>query len=171
MTVAATQGDRGPRGSGPGDGGPGDSGPRDGGSGGSDPGDSRSGRLLLGGWLLYTLSWITPSIDGRQFGVVAFVESVRFGWSLLTTDNLLPGVAVMLGWLANFSLLPRLPNWLRVVATLAPWLAFAVVLAKLPVRPSLPGRAAFFLYFYPWAAGIALIHVARSGQAPTGVLR
>jgi len=128
-------------------------------------------RLLLAGWLLYALSWITPSIDGRQFGAVAFVESVRFGWNLLTTDSILPGVAVMLGWLANFSLLPRLPNWLRVVATIAPWLAFAVVLAKLPVRPSLPGRAAFFLYFYPWAAGIALIHAARPGQAPTGALR
>ena len=136
-------------------------------------GHSGNGRLLLTGWLLYTLSWITPSIDGRQFGAVAFVESVRFGWNLLTTDSILPGVAVMLGWLANFSLLPRLPNWLRVVATIAPWLAFAVVLAKLPVRPSLPGRAAFFLYFYPWAAGIALIHGARSRQAsaPTGALR
>ena len=143
MTAAATQGDRG--------------------SGGR--------RLLLSGWLLYALSWITPSIDGRQFGAVAFVESVRFGWNLLTTDSLLPGLAVMLGWLANFSLLPRLPNWLRVVATIAPWLAFAVVLAKLPVRPSLPGRAAFFLYFYPWAAGIALIHAAKPGQAPTGALR
>jgi len=167
MTIAATQGDRspshiGPRGSSPGDGGPDERGPGDRGS--------RSGRVLLAGWLLYTLSWVTPSIDGRQFGAVAFVESVRFGWNLLTTDNILPGVAVMLGWLANFSLLPRLPNRLRVVATLAPWLAFAVVLAKLPVRPSLPGRAAFFLYFYPWAAGIALIHAARA-RAPTGALQ
>ena len=134
-------------------------------------GHSGNRRLLLAGWLLYTLSWITPSIDGRQFGAVAFVESVRFGWNLLTTDSLLPGLAVMLGWLANFSLLPRLPNWLRIAATIAPWLAFAVVLAKLPVRPSLPGRAAFFLYFYPWAAGIALIHAAKPGQAPTGALR
>jgi hypothetical protein len=30
----------------------------------------------------------------------------------------------------------------------------------------LPGRAAFFLYFYPWAVGIALIHFARSRGAP-----
>jgi hypothetical protein len=162
MTTAVTQGHAGPRDSGPGDSGPGE----------RDAGDRGSGnrRLLLAGWLLYTLSWITPSIDGRQFGAVAFVESVRFGWNLLTTDSILPGLAVMLGWLANFSLLPRLPNWLRVVATIAPWLAFAVVLAKLPVRPSLPGRAAFFLYFYPWAAGIALIHAARPGH-PTGALR
>jgi hypothetical protein len=135
--------------------------------GASGPGARNCGsrRLLLAGWLLYALGWITPSIDGRQFGAVAFVESVRFGWNLLTTDNILAGVAVMSGWLANFSLLPRLPNWLRVVATIAPWLAFAVVLAKLPVRPSLPGRAAFFLYFYPWAVGIALIHAARSKGA------
>jgi hypothetical protein len=132
--------------------------------GGTDPGGrSRGGpRLLLAGWLLYCLSWITPSIDGRQFGAVAFVESVRFGWNLLTTDNILPGTAVMLGWLANFSILRRLPYWLRVAASIAPWLAFAVVLARLPVRPSLAGRAAFFLYFYPWAIGIALIHTARS---------
>jgi hypothetical protein len=137
------------------------------GQGGSGPGGgSGNQRLLLAGWLLYALSWLTPSIDGGQFGAVAFVESVRFSWNLLTTDNILPGVAVMLGWLANFSILPRMPNWLRVVAAVAPWLAFAVVLAKLPVRPSLPARAAFFLYFYPWALGIALIHFARSRGAP-----
>ena len=132
-----------------------------------------SRRLLLAGWLLYALSWLTPSIDGRQFGAVAFVESVRFSWNLLTAGNLVPGLCVLLGWLANFSILPRrLPRWLRVVAPIAPWLAFAVVLARLPVRPSLPGRAAFFLYFYPWAAGIALIHFARSrSQAPRGALR
>jgi hypothetical protein len=143
MTIAATRGGSGPVGRG-----------------------ARIRRLQIVGWVLYALSWLTPSIDGRQLGAVAFVESIRFGWNLLTTDNILPGVAVMLGWLANFSLLPRLPKWLRVVATIAPWLAFAVVLAKLPVRPSLPGRAAFFLYFYPWAAGIALIHFARSRGAP-----
>jgi hypothetical protein len=63
---------------------------------------------------------------------------------------------VMLGWLANFSVLPwRLPVWLRVVAIVAPWLAFAVVLAKVPAR------ATYFLYFYPWALGIALIQAAR----------
>jgi hypothetical protein len=123
-------------------------------------------RPALAGWLLYSLSWLTPSIDGRQFGAVAFVESVRWGWGLLTAGSLLAGACIMLGWLANFSILLRLPAWLRVVASLAPWLAFAVVLAKLPVRPSLPGRAAFFLYFYPWAVGIALIHASRLRCAP-----
>lgn len=61
----------------------------------------------------------------------------------------------MLGWLANFSLLLPLPCWLRIVAIIAPWLAFAAVLAEVPAR------AVFFLYFYPWALGIALIHAAR----------
>jgi hypothetical protein len=125
------------------------------------PGSHR--RLALAGWLLYAISWVTPSSDGRQVGAVAFVEAVKFACSLLATAtvcSVLLGLCVSLGWLANFSIFPRLPTWARVVASAAPWLSFAVVLAMLPVRPSLPARAAFFLYFYPWAAGIALIHIA-----------
>jgi hypothetical protein len=72
-----------------------------------------------------------------------------------STGSILAGLAVTLGWLANFSIFPRLPCWLRVIAIIAPWLAFAVALANLPAR------AAYFLYFYPWALGIALIHAAR----------
>ena len=125
------------------------------------PGGHR--RLALAGWLLYAISWVTPSSDGRQVGAVAFVEAVKFAWSLLTTGTVwsgLLGLCVSLGWLANFSIFLRLSTWARVVWSAAPWLSFAVVLAMLPVRPSLPARAAFFLYFYPWAAGIALIHLA-----------
>ena len=132
----------------------------------------RRQRWALAGWLLFALSWATPSIDGRQFGAVAFVESVRFAWNLLSTDNIALGLCVLAGWLANFSVGFRLPNWARIMACAAPWLAFAVVLLKLPVRPSLLGRAAFFLYFYPWAAGIALIHTAHLRKAPsTGALQ
>ena len=117
--------------------------------------------LLVAGWALYGLSWLTPSIDGRQFGAVAFVESARFAWNLLTTDNIVLGLCVLAGWLANFATWPRrLPGWLRIAACIAPWLALAVVLLKLPVRPSLLGRALYFLYFYPWAVGIALIQAA-----------
>ena len=145
----------------------------------SAPADVHSNRhrLTRFGWLLFALSWVTPSIDGRQFGAVAFVESARFAWSLLSTDNVVLGLCVLAGWLANFSIALRLPNWVRAVSCTAPWLAFAVVLLKLPVRPSLPERAAFFLYFYPWAAGIALIHTAHwrksasCKSAPTGALQ
>jgi hypothetical protein len=112
-------------------------------------------RLAVAGWVLYLLSWITPSLDGRQFGATAFVQSARFAWHLLTTGSPLVGLCVMLGWLANFSILLRLPTWLRVVAIIAPWFAFAVVLTQLPAR------ATFFLYFYPWAIGIALIQASR----------
>jgi hypothetical protein len=112
-------------------------------------------RVAFTGRVLYLLSWATPSLDGRQFGATAFVDSVRLAWHFLSTDHVLPGLCVTLGWLANFSIFPRPPCWLRIVAVIAPWLAFAVVLAKLPAR------ATFFLYFYPWALGIALIHAAR----------
>ncbi|MBS0421808.1 MAG: hypothetical protein JSR66_29125 [Proteobacteria bacterium] len=128
------------------------------------PAATRSG-LATAGWVLFAMSWITPSSDGRQIGAVAFVESPRFAWNLLTTGNIALGLCVLAGWLANFSIVPRLPPWARVLACLAPWLAFTVVLLQLPVRPSLPGRAAFFLYFYPWAAGIALIHAAHWRKA------
>ena len=57
------------------------------------------------------------------------------------------------------------PTWGRAVWIAAPWFTFVVVLMTLPVRPSLPQRAAFFLYFYPWAIGIALIHIANIGAA------
>ena len=136
----------------------------------------RARRLLVGGWVLYGLSWLTPSIDGRQFGAVAFVESARFAWNLLTTDNIVLGLCVLAGWLANFATWPRrLPGWLRIAACIAPWLAFTVVLLKLPVRPSILGRALYFLYFYPWAAGIALIQAAniigarKTARKPTAV--
>jgi hypothetical protein len=124
--------------------------------------------LAIAGWLLYMISWITPSSDARQVGAVAFVATVKFAGNLLATATargILLGLCVILGWLANLSIFIRLPTWARVVWTAAPWLTFAVVLLILPVRPSLPARAAFFLYFYPWAVGIALIHSANIAAA------
>jgi hypothetical protein len=120
-------------------------------------------RLALAGWLLYAISWFTPSIDARQMGASTFVTTVEFARSLLfggTTWGIPSGLCVTAGWLANFSIFLSLPPWARVACIAAPWLAFPVVLLMLPVRPSLPARAAYFLYFYPWAVGIALIHVA-----------
>ena len=66
---------------------------------------TRSGRrrsLARAGWLLFALSWITPSIDGRQFGAVAFVESARFAWNLLTTNNIALGLCVLAGYAVIF---------------------------------------------------------------------
>jgi hypothetical protein len=125
-------------------------------------------RWAIAGWMLYAISWITPSIDGYQVGAVAFVATVKFALGLLATGTAsgVPlGVCVILGWLANLSIFVRLPAWAAVLSIAAPWLPFVVVLLILPVRPSLPQRAAFFLYFYPWAIGIALIHIANIAAA------
>jgi hypothetical protein len=125
-------------------------------------------RLALTGWVLYALSWITPSIDGRQLGAVGFIDTVRFALWLLPSGRpwAIPlGSCVCLGWLANFSIFTGWPLLGRVVWSAAPWFAFLVVLLMVPVRPSLAARAAFFLYFYPWAIGIALVHLANIAAA------
>ncbi len=125
------------------------------------PGTHR--RLAVTGWLLYAISWVTPSCDARQFGAVAFIDTLKLAGNLLTSARpwgIPLGLALLCGWLANVSIFIRLPAWARTAWSAAPWLAFAVVLLTLPVRPSIPQRAAFFLYFYPWAVGITLIHIA-----------
>ena len=127
-------------------------------------------RLALAGWLLYALSWITPSVDGRQLGAVGFVNTVRFALWLLPSGRpwAIPlGSCVCLGWLANFSIFSGWSLLSRAVWITAPWFAFMVVLLLVPVRPSLTQRAAIFLYFYPWAIGIALIHIANIAAART----
>jgi hypothetical protein len=125
-------------------------------------------RWAIAGWLLYAISWITPSIDARQIGAVGFVETVRFALWLLSAGKpwgIPLGLCVGFGWLANVSIFTRWPTWVRVMWIAAPWFAFVVVLLIVPVRPSLPQRAAFFLYFYPWAIGIAFIHIANIAAA------
>jgi len=90
------------------------------------------------------------------------LRQLKFAWSLLTTGTVwsgLLGLCVSLGWLANFSIFLRLSTWARVVWSAAPWLSFAVVLAMLPVRPSLPRARRFFSTSIP-GGGIALIHLA-----------
>ena len=136
------------------------------------PGAQR--RLAIAGWLLYAISWITPSSDAHQVGAVAFVATIKLAANLLATTTargILLGFCILFGWLANLSIFIRLPAWARVMWSAAPWLTFAVVLLILPVRASLPARAAFFLYFYPWAVGIALIHSANIAAHRTSRLK
>jgi hypothetical protein len=125
-------------------------------------------RLAIAGWMLYAISWITPSSDARQLGATAFVATLKFSSGLLTNGTRwgIPlGLCVIFGWLANVAIFCRLSVWARAVWIAAPWFPFTVVLLILPVRPSVPQRAAFFLYFYPWAIGIALIHWANIAAA------
>ena len=131
-------------------------------------------RLALFGWVIYAVSWVTPSLHGGGIGAQAFVAAVRYGVTFsLHPDSLsgfVLGLCLLCGWLANFSILIPLPVWARLLSSAAAGLPFAAVLL-LPHAPlSVRDRAVSLLYFYPWALGIALIHIAhiaatRSGRA------
>lgn len=124
------------------------------------------GRLAALGWVLYGTSWVTPSLKGDEIGAQAFVASIRYGvGNLLQPDSLSGfalGACLVFGWLANFSIFVPMAARARRVWIAAPWFPFAAVLllphAPFAVREGVISQ----LYFYPWAAGIALIHAART---------
>jgi hypothetical protein len=125
-------------------------------------------RIAIAGWLLFAVSWITPSLDGHHLGAGGFIATTRFVAWLLSASKpcgTILGLCMIFGWLANLSVFIRWPVWTRVLWIAAPWFAFGVVLTSVPVRPTISQRAAYFLYFYPWAVGIALIHLANIAAA------
>jgi hypothetical protein len=127
-------------------------------------------RVALAGWFLYAVSWITPASDGHHFGATVFLDSVGFAFSSLsagTARGTLIGLCLIFGWLANLSILLRLPVGSRAAWIAAPWFPFVISLVLLPTRPTIPERAAYILFFYPWAIGIALIHVAHIAASRT----
>jgi hypothetical protein len=121
-------------------------------------------RVAIGGWVLYAFSWITPSLDGSQTGAQVFLRTITLGSSLLFRSGTLAasaiGLLLLFGWLANFSIFVRLSSWARIVWIAAPWMPFAIALLLMNGPHGMSGRLASMLYFYPWAGGIALIHVA-----------
>jgi hypothetical protein len=126
-------------------------------------------RLAIVGWSLYAISWITPSLHGGGIGARAFIAAVRYGVTFSvhpdSVSGEILGLCLLFGWLANFSIFIPLPVWTRIVSIAAPGFAFAAVLL-LPHAPlSVRERAASLLYFYPWALGIALIHIAKIAEA------
>jgi hypothetical protein len=129
-------------------------------------------RLAILGWVLYAIAWITPSLHGGGIGAQAFVAAVRYGvgFSLHpdSLSGLLLGLCLLVGWLANFSIFIPLPVWARIVSIAAPVFPFAAVLLLLHAPLSVRERATSLLYFYPWALGIALIHIAHSMEARRG---
>ena len=72
--------------------------------------------------------------------------------------GILAGVSLLYGWVANFSIFFRWPTTARVLWILAPWVPFAVLLFQPGPAPA-PAPLSL-LYFYPWAAGIGLVHLA-----------
>jgi hypothetical protein len=125
-------------------------------------------RLAISGWALYAIAWITPGLHGVGIGAQAFFAAVRYGVAFSVHPDSLSGftlgLCLLCGWLANFSIFLPLPVWARIVWSAAPGFPFAAVLL-LPHAPlSVGARAASLLPFYPWALGIALIHIAHIAQ-------
>jgi len=126
-------------------------------------------RLAISGWVLYAVSWITPGLHGVGSGARAFVAAVRYGVTFSvhpgSLSEVVLGVCLLFGWLANLSIFIALPAWARIVWSVAPAFPFAAVLLLAPVPLPVRERAATLLYFYPWALGIALIHIAKIKEA------
>jgi hypothetical protein len=126
-------------------------------------------RLAIFGWALYAISWITPGLHGSGIGARAFVAAARHGIGFLlhpdSLSGLVQGLCLLLGWLANFSIFIPLAVWARSICIIAPAFPFAAVLLLMHAPLPAGERAASLLYFYPWALGIALIHIANIAAA------
>src|SRR5262245_48432937 len=108
-------------------------------------------RLAVLGWVFYLLSWITPGTgDGRIAGW-AFIAAAGYGVRFLflsgTLSGVVLGLALLVGWLANFSIFIPLSIRTRWVWILAPWVAYAAVLLLLHAPVPISQRAMSLLYF------------------------
>lgn len=120
-------------------------------------------RLARAGWALWVLSLVVPTADAGFIGAAAPFVSFWFGL-LFIRDSLggqpllaLLGLILVIAPLANITLFVRTPRWMSFVVPLLPWLLLAALYAYLP-----NGNAVFeYYFFYPWAIGMALIHLAR----------
>ena len=112
------------------------------------------------GWGLYCISLVTPDLHRNRIGAQAFVAVIRTALDLLPQRDaraIAIGLCLIVGWLANFSILLRWPSRVRLAWIIAPWVPFVATLSVGGMVPSpVP-----LLYFYPWAIGIALIHLAQ----------
>jgi hypothetical protein len=108
---------------------------------------------------LFVFSFLAPPHweGGDDFhlfgGVSAFITTPVTAFQLKHEDRLL-FIVMMAAWIANFTIFTRLPPAAAVLAILLPWPAYIYLFSDL--------RA--FVPFYPWAAGIALIHLSRFPQ-------
>ena len=66
-------------------------------------------------------------------------------------QDLFDAAIIMIAWTANIPIFFRLPKLAAVIAIAVPWIAYACLFSFL----------VSFLPFYPWAVGIAFIHVSR----------
>jgi len=125
-------------------------------------------RVAYLGWVLYAVSWVTPSLNGDWVGAHAFVASIRYGMAHVFQPHSVPGfalgVCLVFGWLANLSIVIPMRSPVRKVWMAAPWVAFVALLLLPPVPWAVREAVISQFYFYPWAIGIALIHGSKAAQ-------
>ena len=116
------------------------------------------------GIVLFVLSFLVPprwrgGADFHLFGgCAAFVQTpiVACQTVLANRDEapshpVLLFVIMMAAWCANLTVFTSMPRLIAVIAILFPWPAYVFLFSEL----------AGFIPFYPWAVGIALIHLSR----------
>lgn len=123
------------------------------------------------GIALFVLSFIAPPhwLGGDKFtlfgGFSAFIETPAWACRLVLpsippepmANDILLFVVMMTAWAANFTVFIRFPAVVALIAVLLPWPAYIYLFSIL--RDFIP--------FYPWACGIALIHIGRlTGPKP-----
>jgi hypothetical protein len=120
------------------------------------------------GIALFVISFLAPARlrqgeDSHFFGGFgAFYETPLFAFQAILANRyeapshpILLFMLMMGAWIANFSIFKRLPPILGLIAIFLPWPAYIFLFSVL----------AGFVPFYPWAVGIALIHLSRFAPA------
>jgi hypothetical protein len=117
------------------------------------------------GIALFILSFLAPGSwrawqSGGDFsvcaGFTAFVQTPFLAIHIFRIDEkswyrILLCVTLLISWAANFTIFFRLPKKAALAAIAAPWCVF-ICWFSMTVE---------FIPFYPWALGIAFIHLSR----------
>ncbi len=131
---------------------------------------NRTSTLRLLGIMLFAVSFLMPDADFGENGLVwsrkengfsAFSMTPIFLVGLLGSvsdwKTALAGIALAAAWLANFTMLVRLPRLLAWIPIMVPWLFFMTFwLEWYPNGRSITG----FVPFYVWSVGIGLFHAS-----------
>jgi hypothetical protein len=116
---------------------------------------------------LFVLSFLAPPRwrGGDDFhlfgGCAAFIQTpVIACQAILANRDEAPShstllfIVMMAAWIANLTIFTRMPLAIAVISILLPWPAYFFLFSE----------SVSFIPFYPWAAGIALIHLSRVAQ-------
>jgi hypothetical protein len=138
----------------------------------NSPPQTKSQQFRMLAIVLYGISFVTPDFGSGNLGFNAFlatpVDSIgelvyAFQWS--EWHRAVLAMALMIGWLANFTILFRLPRIATLFAIASPWVLFFGMMFlsyRRGVETHWPDTWVLkFIPFYPWALGIGLIHLSR----------